>query len=78
MGEVSFQDFPKTFISWSAAEIFADQDNTLWQMMKEDIGEESVGYRIAKDMPHEYTALPTWKNESDLTFNAMQDWIAHL
>ncbi|KAK7676878.1 hypothetical protein QCA50_020134 [Cerrena zonata] len=78
MGKVSFKGFPKTFISWSEAEIFADQDNTLRKKMTEDMGEDSVGYFTAKDAPHEFTTLASWKAQNDSAYRAMEEWLSRL
>ena len=75
MGRVSFKGFPRAFISWSMAEIFADQINTLKKKMVEDMGETSVGYFAAEDAPHEYTTLPSWKNHSDPAYHAIVAWL---
>lgn len=75
MGKASFEGFPRTFVSWSEAEIFADQVSTLKQKMAEDMGEESVGHFTAKDAPHEFTTLSAWKEQNNLAYCAIEEWL---
>ncbi|CAL1708227.1 unnamed protein product [Somion occarium] len=74
MPEVSFKDFPRTFIVWGEAEILVDQVKTLWRKMTDQLGEEQVGWVAGKDAPHDFMLLESFEEQNDEAYGALEKW----
>ena len=74
--EVSFKDFPRSYITAGGAETFLDQIITLKQRMVNDMGEEAVVYEELKDGIHDHLLFGFWEPERTETLKNIAAWLA--
>ena len=72
---VSFNGFPKTFITYGDAELLLDQCVTLEKMMIADLGKENVFVHAVKDACHDIMLAPWWDPEYSECFGAFGQWL---
>jgi acetyl esterase/lipase len=74
--DVSFESFPRTFISAGEAEILRDSIRTLNERMSRDLG-EGVRYLEAPDSVHDFLLLPGLQEpQRGETLGAIAQWLA--
>ncbi|KLO05516.1 alpha/beta-hydrolase [Schizopora paradoxa] len=75
--EVSFKDFPPTFITCGGAELFVDQIKDLVRRMKSQMGEKVVYYE-AEDAIHDYIAFDWQEPQRSETLVEIARWVTSL
>lgn len=60
----SFKGFPRTFVTTGGAERLLDQDRTLVEYLRRDLGPDSVVYYEATDALHDYIHFPQFPQEA--------------
>lgn len=75
--EVSFKNFPPTFITCGSAELFVDQIRTLVGRMKKEMGEKVVYYE-AEDAIHDYIGFEWQEPQRTDTLVEIGRWVANI
>ncbi len=75
--DVSFRDFPATFVDCGGGELFVDQIGTLVRRMKRDMGDRVV-YHEAEDAVHDYMWVDWQEGHRKETLRVIEQWVAKL
>ncbi len=75
--EVSFENFPPTFITCGGGELFVDQIRTLARRMKNEMGGKVVYYE-ADDAIHDYIGIDWQEPQRTKTLVEIARWVANL
>lgn len=73
--DISFEGFPRTFISSGGAERLLDQMRMLRSRMARDLGDENVTYYEAPDAIHDFLAMPFWEPARGETLRRIGEWL---
>ncbi|KAI5891578.1 alpha/beta-hydrolase [Schizophyllum commune H4-8] len=75
-GRVSFEGFPRTFISAGGCESLLDEIRILRDRMVADMGESAVTCREVPDAVHDFLIVPGWRAASKETARVIAQWLA--
>ena len=76
LDDVSFEGFPKTFITAGDAEVLLDQIRIFKDRITKELGPENVFYLEAKDACHDWLCFPFMQPENDNTRQALMEFLA--
>jgi acetyl esterase/lipase len=71
--EISFEGFPKTFISAGGAEVLRDQIRTLKERMERDMGVR-VKYEETEDAVHDFLIFPWLQPQREELLGRIREW----
>ena len=75
--EVSFKNFPPTFITSGSGEILLDQIRTLVRRMQKDVGDKVIYYE-ADDVIHDFIGFPWQEPQRTITLKKIGNWMSDL
>lgn len=75
--DVSFKNFPPTFITCGGGELFVDQIRTLARRMKSQMGDKVV-YHEADDAIHDYVGFEWQEPQRTTTLFRIAHWVASI